>query len=68
MKATVTIKSENNNIAFYDFKTVKDAVEFAKHKIKYPFITPLTWGLNRIDVYVNINSTGKNVFYKFKIK
>lgn len=68
MKATVTIKSENNNVAIYDFKTVKGAIEFAKHKFKYPFITPLTCDLNRIDIYVNINSTGKNIFYKFKIK
>jgi hypothetical protein len=69
MKATTTIKTTNNvTVTTYNFNTIKEAMAMAQHQFNFPFCSPLTEDLERLDIYVNVNKTGKNVFYKFKVK
>jgi hypothetical protein len=69
MKAITRIKTANNKLVVeYEFNTIKEAIDMAKHQVLYAFSSPLTVNLNRIDVYVNVCKSGKNVFYKFANK
>lgn len=69
MKAITKIKTTGNKeVLSYSFNTIKEAIEMAKHQLKFAFCSPLTENLERVDIYVNVVSSGKNVFYKFKVK
>ena len=67
MKAITTIKTTGNKeVMYYEFNTIKEAIEMAKQQEKIAFCSPLTEKLDRVDIYVNACKSGKNIFYKFK--
>jgi hypothetical protein len=65
MKAIVKVKTENGTAYQEEFKSIKEAIDYAKESLKVGFNSQLFEKAKRKEIYVNVKKTGACKFVKY---